>query len=87
MNQIRFSPKLIGGIILALFFGVALYIRIGLPYEQIFSGDVIKFASFDAYYHMRLVDNLLHNFPHRITFDPYIFFPYGSTWPSMPKQV
>ena len=84
MTGSRFSPKFIAGIIVALFFGVALYLRIALPYDKVFGGRWIKFTSADAYYHMRLVDNLVHNFPHRITFDPYIFFPYGSTWPSMP---
>ncbi len=32
---------------------------------------------------MRLVDNLIQHFPHRISFDPYTFFPQGVTvpWP------
>ena len=32
---------------------------------------------------MRLVDNLIQHFPHRISFDPYTFFPRGVTvsWP------
>lgn len=32
---------------------------------------------------MRLVDNLLHHFPHRIAFDPYTFYPHGTPipWP------
>ena len=83
MIQNRCSPKLLAGIILALFFGVALYLRTVLPYDQVFVGDWIKFTSVDAYYHMRLVDNLVHNFPHRITFDPYTFYPHGMavSWP------
>ena len=63
MNTSRLSPKLVAGIILALFFGVALYLRVYLPYNQVFSGDWIKFTGVDAYYHMHLVDNLVHNFP------------------------
>jgi len=83
MSQSRFSPKLITGIMLALFFGIALYLRIALPYDQVFSGDWIKFTGVDAYYHMRLVDNLLHHFPHHIGFDPYTFYPNGHSigWP------
>ena len=83
MSQSRFSPKLIVGIILAVCFGVALYLRVVLPYDQIFSGDWIKFSGVDAYYHMRLVDNLLHHFPLYITFDPYSFYPQGTNivWP------
>jgi len=77
-----FSPKLIAGILLALAFGTALYFRIVLPYDRVFVGDLIKFTGFDPYYHMRLVDSLVLNFPHRIPFDPYAQFPYGCpvTW-------
>ncbi|MFC1950470.1 oligosaccharyl transferase, archaeosortase A system-associated [Chloroflexota bacterium] len=83
MNQSRFPPKLLVGIILAIFFGIALYLRAYLPYDQVFSGDQIKFTGIDAYYHMRLVDNLLHNFPHFLAFDPYTFYPHGAAvgWP------
>jgi len=77
MSQTRFSPKLAAAIIVALFFGVALYLRIVLPYDQVFSGDWIKFTGVDAYYHMRIVDNLVHNFPHLNSFDPYMLYPAG----------
>ena len=83
MSQTRFNPKYLASIMLALFFGVALYLRLYLPYDAVFSGDWVKFTSVDAYYHMRLVDNLLHNFPHSISFDPYTFYPNGTKvgWP------
>jgi len=61
-----------------LFFGVALYFRIYLPYDKVFSGDWIKFTSADAYYNMRLIDNLVHNFPHYTSIDPYFLYP-GAT--------
>ena len=78
MSQSRLSPKLVAGIIVALFFGVALYLRIVLPYDQVFSGDWIKFTGVDAYHFMRQVDNLVHNFPHLMSFDPYMRYPHGS---------
>ena len=78
MSQSRFPPRLVAGIIVALFFGVALYLRVALPYDQVFVGDWIKFTGCDAYYYMRLVDNLLHHFPQLITFDPYTFYPHGA---------
>jgi oligosaccharyl transferase (archaeosortase A-associated) len=83
MNQSGLSPKLVAAIIVAIFFGVALYFRIVLPYDQVFSGNWMKFTGVDAWYHMRLVDNLVHHFPQRITFDPYTFYPHGNTvgWP------
>jgi dolichyl-diphosphooligosaccharide--protein glycosyltransferase len=79
MGQSRFLLKLLVGIMLALFFGVALYLRICLPYDLVFSGDWIKFMGNDADYHMRLVDNLLRNFPHFLAFDPYTFYPHGAS--------
>ncbi len=73
----RLSPQLLAGIILVLFFGIALYLRVYLPYHQVFSGEWIRFTSVDAYYHLRLVDNLVHNFPQLINFDPYFIYPTG----------
>ncbi len=83
MSHSKFSARLVVSIILAVLFGVALYLRAYLPYDQIFTDGWIKFAGVDAYYHMRLVDNLLHNFPHYLTFDPYTFYPNGTIvpWP------
>ncbi|MFA5248888.1 MAG: oligosaccharyl transferase, archaeosortase A system-associated, partial [Patescibacteria group bacterium] len=83
MEQNKISPGLLTGIILALFFGIALYIRVYLPYHQIFTGDAVNFTGTDAYYHMRLVDNLVHHFPWPISFDPYTYYPNGNIigWP------
>ena len=85
MFRNRFSSTIIIGSLLAIFIGVALYFRIALPYHSVFSGDWIKFTGIDAYYHMRLVDNMLHHFPHSIAFDPYTFYPHGSivSWPPL----
>lgn len=79
MNQNRFSLTLIAGIVLGLFFGVALYLRIALPYDTVFVGDWVRFIEVDAYYHMRIVDNLVHNFPRYSPFDPYMVYPGGWT--------
>ncbi len=78
MNIRRF-PELLAGIIVLIFFGVAYYLRVVLPYDQVFGSDWIKFSSNDAYYQMRLVDNLVRNFPHLNRFDPYIIYPGGDT--------
>lgn len=78
MSQRRFPKELIAGIIVALFFGVALYLRVVLPFDKVFVGDWIKFTGVDAYFFMRMVDNLAHNFPHLISFDPYILWPSGN---------
>lgn len=76
-TQFRLSAGLIAGILVALFFGIALYLRIALPYDKVFVGDWIKLTGRDAYYFMRHVDSLIHNFPHALTFDPYYIYPGG----------
>ncbi|MFC2059863.1 STT3 domain-containing protein, partial [Chloroflexota bacterium] len=78
-KESRFSPKLLAGIILALLFGIALYLRVSLPYDKVFTGEWIKFTGIDVYYHIRLVDNLVHNFPHYMSIDPYFLYPGATT--------
>ncbi len=77
MEANRFSPRLVIGVLIAIFFAASLSIRTVLPYEQVFTGDWIKFTGIDAYYHMRLVDNMVHNFPALTSFDPYFVYPGG----------
>ncbi|MEE9398958.1 MAG: oligosaccharyl transferase, archaeosortase A system-associated, partial [Dehalococcoidales bacterium] len=72
------SLKLRAVILLALFFGIILFFRIYFPYDQVFNGELIKFTGIDAYYHMRLVDNLIPNFPFTINWDPYLLYPSGA---------
>lgn len=76
--MIRISPRFISGPLVALFFGISLFIRARLPYDRVFVDNWIKFTSNDAYRQMRLVDNLVHNFPNLHSFDPYLIYPGGS---------
>jgi len=55
----------------------ALWLRIVLPYNQVFVGDWVKMTGVDAYYYMRLVDNLMKHFPQLTQFDPYLQYPGG----------
>jgi len=73
----RLNAGIIAGLFVVLFFGISLFIRTYLPHDQIFSGEWVKFSSVDAYFHMRLVDSLVHNFPSLINFDPYLLYPSG----------
>ncbi|MFQ5925145.1 MAG: oligosaccharyl transferase, archaeosortase A system-associated [Dehalococcoidia bacterium] len=66
------------GLALALFFAVSLALRVWLPYETVFGGDWVRFGGVDPWYHIRLLENLVHHFPHRIVFDPYTFYPQGA---------
>jgi len=80
----RVPPIVIVGIILAALFGISLYIRIALPYDQIFINDWVWFRETDAYYHMRQIETLVHNFPHFNVFDPYMLYPGGAVGLAQP---
>ena len=83
MSKYRYSPIFWVVIALVLCFGISLSIRAFLPYDNIFVGDWIKFSGVDAYYHMRLIDNLVHNFPNLSDFDPYFIYPGGGSVSSL----
>jgi len=76
-------PAIITGIVLLILCGISLYIRVAYQYDRVFVDSAVWFKGVDAWYHMRLVDNLLQHFPHRLSFDPYTFYPNGITvgWP------
>lgn len=73
----HFSPNVICTLILLIIFSIALFLRVYFPYEDVFVGDWVKFKKFDSWYHIRLVENLVHHFPYRISFDPYTLYPTG----------
>jgi len=73
----KLPPIVIVGIILAALCGISLYIRIALPHDQIFVNGSVWFRETDAYYYMRNIENLVHNFPHFNSFDPYMLYPGG----------
>ena len=82
-RRFELSPAAIAGIIVAVLCGIALFIRVYFPYDQVFSGGSFWGGDPDACYHMRLVENLLQHFPHRIYFDAYSNYPHGFVvgWP------
>ena len=75
--KVKSSPALLYGLALAIIFGIALFIRVYFPYDNVFTGDWVRFKYFDPWYHMRLVENLVHHFPYRISFDPFTYYPHG----------
>ncbi|MCX6005543.1 MAG: oligosaccharyl transferase, archaeosortase A system-associated [Chloroflexi bacterium] len=77
MNQKRIPPWLVVGTILFVIILIALWLRIALPYKQVFVGEGVKMTGIDAYYYMRLVDNLVRHFPILTQFDPYFQYPGG----------
>ncbi len=77
MKISKLSPKIIIGILVAVIFGIALLLRIVIPHEQAFNGELVKFTSIDAYFYQRILDNMSFNFPHFMSFDPYFIYPGG----------
>lgn len=66
-------------ITLLFIFTLSIFLRVNFSKDTVFS-DPIKYAADDGIYHMRLIENELlgGNFPSRIDFDPYTYFPYGT---------
>ena len=71
-------------ILLGLIFSISLFIRGYLPFDTIFGGGYIRFGGNDPWYNLRLVENTLHNFPHRIYFDAFTHLPHGTEVPFAP---
>lgn len=61
--------------LLALGFGF--YVRIAHPWNPGLSGPVV-FLESDPWYYYRLIENLLANFPRRLWFDPFTYYPFGT---------
>jgi len=80
----RVSVRPIHAVVLLLIFGVALAVRVCLPYDNVFVGEWVRFGLNDPWYHMRLVENLVQHFPQYISFDPYTHYPYGIHAPFAP---
>jgi oligosaccharyl transferase (archaeosortase A-associated) len=83
MNLSKSKINILIGCLIAAFIALAMLLRVALPYHDIFTGNWIKFSSNDAYLFIRLVDTLVHNFPHMTAFDPYFIFPGGSVVSSL----
>ena len=67
-----------GAVLLALIFVLSLTLRIAVPWDHVFTGQWIKFTDNDAYFYMRLLDNLSAHFPQLGGLDPYFLYPSGA---------
>ena len=56
---------------LAAILCVAAGLRVWAPWDDVFSGARVNFLETDAWYHVRLAQHQVRNFPHRVTVDPY----------------
>ena len=71
------SQSIICAAILALAFLVSLALRTAVPWDQVFTGGWVKFTDNDAYFYVRLLDNLSSHFPLLGSYDPYGIYPGG----------
>ncbi len=64
---LRFLP-------IILIIGLSLFIRVYMPWGVSVRDGFVRIAADDAPYHLRLIENTVHNFPQRIYYDPFVFF-------------
>ncbi|MFW6126106.1 MAG: oligosaccharyl transferase, archaeosortase A system-associated [Chloroflexota bacterium] len=79
MDRLRSThPEAAQAIAVAAICCMALALRIGFSYDEVFRSGWTGFQGFDAWYHMRLIENTVQHMPHRIAFDPYTYAPHGA---------
>jgi oligosaccharyl transferase (archaeosortase A-associated) len=71
------AKKALYGTAVFLFFCFALWVRVGPSYNAILGGPVVQFQGNDSEYHVRLIENFVRNFPHRMAYEPYTLYPTG----------
>ncbi|MCX6004128.1 MAG: oligosaccharyl transferase, archaeosortase A system-associated, partial [Chloroflexi bacterium] len=81
----RQRPDIIVYILLALICTVSLLLRVTVPWDQVFVGQWVKFTDNDAYFYMRLLDNISQHFPYLGNLDPYFHFPGGYNPLNLPQ--
>lgn len=50
---------------------IAAGLRVWAPWDDVLGSSRVNFLETDAWYHVRLAESQVRNFPHRITVDPY----------------
>ncbi len=83
MSRPRIELIVCLALLIAIFI-LSLVLRISVPWDHVFVGDWVKFTDNDAYYYMRLLDNLARHFPQLSHFDPYNIYPSGRDFSEEP---
>lgn len=78
----RLSSRHFSLIVLLVIVGVALYLRIVLPYDGVFVDGPVRFGGADAHYFMRHIEYTALHYPDIMSFDPYRIFPGGGGGPT-----
>ena len=63
--------KKIDLVFVVLILAVAATLRLWAPWDDVLGSTRVNFLETDAWYHVRLAENQVRNFPHRVTVDPY----------------
>jgi asparagine N-glycosylation enzyme membrane subunit Stt3 len=58
-------------VLLAIILMVAAALRVWAPWDDVLGSSRVNFLETDAWYHVRLAESQVRNFPHRVTVDPY----------------
>jgi oligosaccharyl transferase (archaeosortase A-associated) len=75
---------IICAVLLVLIFAISLGLRISVPWNEVFGGSTVKMTDNDAYFYVRLMDNLCAHFPTLGNFDPYYSYPSGKDLAGQP---
>ena len=65
-------------IVLGLVCAGAFLLRVLPQLDKVFVNGQVWFREVDGWYHLRLIDNMMVNFPHILRFDIYAVYPNGS---------
>jgi oligosaccharyl transferase (archaeosortase A-associated) len=76
-SRISSSARILPALALACVTGFAFFLRVYYSYDKVFLGDWVRFKGYDSWYHVRLIESFVHNFPRLITYDPYTYYPHG----------
>ena len=58
--RIRTHPGAVTALALAAICGVALFLRVYYPFDNVFVDDWVRFQGTDPWYHIRHIENLVH---------------------------
>ncbi len=64
-------------VFIAVAFIVSIYLRVLRPWKSVFRWTTLLGGN-DPWYYYRLIINCIHNFPHRLWFDAFTYYPYGT---------
>ena len=63
--------KKIDLVLVAAILATAAALRLSAPWDDVLGSSRVNFLETDACYYVRLVENQVRNFPHRVTVGPY----------------